>query len=365
MNIKPFRVRAAWDAQTLERDKSWVLELSSAHREEILAALRVFKSWAHDRGLTAQWLHGYMAPPRESFPLPTLAPLLADVQQNLEQGYGLALVRGFPTTGLSLRELHLLHAGFSSHVGTPRPQTVFGELVQDLRDMGQAALIERRGSKHNRGLPFHNDPCDVVSFLCIQPSASGGVGQYMSSVALHNALLAAAPEHVATLYEDLVHAYQEYLFVRTGTNDAWLPKERYYRMPTFSAAQGKFACKYSRFYIDQAQENPNVPRLTAAQQAALGALEAEMQDPKWQLQVPYRAGDAVFINNYVCFHARTPFSDSAEQRRHMLRIWLAMPNSRELSPKWAQHVFYQRVDGGSLRGGVPGPMPDYGIFQTT
>jgi hypothetical protein len=352
-------VRAAWEAATLQRDKSWVLALDDSHQRELLAALPAFKAWAHERGLTAQWLHGHMVPPRESFPLPTLGPLLAHVRRDLEEGYGLALLRGVPTTGISLRELHLLHAGLCSHIGTPRPQTVFGEMVQDLRDVGQAALIERRGSKHNRGLPFHNDPCDVVSFLCIHPSAQGGVGQFMSSVALHNALLAASPQHVAALYEDFVHAYQEYLFVRTGSNDAWLPKQRFYRMPTFSTAAGKFACKYSRFYIDQAQENPAVPRLSEAQQAALAAFEAEMQNPKWQLQHPYQTGDMVLINNYVCFHARTPFSDSAEQRRHMLRIWLSMPNSRELSPKWAGHVFYQHVEAGVLRGGVPGPTPQY------
>lgn len=357
---KPFQVRAAWDAHTLDQDRSWVLELDDSHRQELLAALPAFKSWAHERGLTAQWLHGHMAPPPESFPLPTLSPLLQRVQHNLEEGYGLSQIRGVPTTGLSQRELHLLHAGLCGHIGTPRQQTVFGEMVQDLRDMGQAALIERRGSKHNRGLPFHNDPCDVVSFLCIQPAASGGVGQFMSSVSLHNALLAASPEHVATLYEDFAHAYQEYLFVRTGANEAWLPKQRFYKMPTFSAAGGKFACKYSRFYIDQAQENPNMPRLSDAQRAALDALEGEMQNPKWQLQLPYQAGDLVLINNYVCFHARTPFSDSAEQKRHMLRIWLAMPNSRELSVQWAGHVFYQRVEAGAARGGVPGPLPQYG-----
>jgi hypothetical protein len=359
MTIEPFRVRAAWDAHALQQDPSWVLDLDNTHRAELIAALHSFKSWANERGLTAQWLHGHMAPPPESFPLPTLGPLLQRVQHNLEEGYGLSQIRGVPTIGLNVRELHLLHAGLCGHVGTPRPQTVFGELVQDLRDMGQAALIERRGSKHNRGLPFHNDPCDVVSFLCVQPSAQGGVGQFMSSVALHNALLEASPEHVATLYEDFVHAYQEYLFVRTGANDAWLPKQRFYRMPTFSAAAGKFACKYSRFYIDQAQENPGVPRLSAAQRDALDALETEMQNPKWQLQLPYQAGDLVLINNYVCFHARTPFSDSAEQRRHMLRIWLSTPNSRELSPKWAGHVFYQRVEAGTPRGGVPGPQPQY------
>ncbi|HET6564039.1 MAG TPA: TauD/TfdA family dioxygenase [Xanthomonadales bacterium] len=362
MVIEPFKSRAAWEGRTLEQDRSWVIELTDSHRQELAEALVAFKAWAHERRLTAQWLHGNMMPPPESFPLPTLAPLLRQAQQELEEGYGLILFRGFPVDGWTPKDLHLLHAGCCSHVGTPRPQTVFGELVQDLRDIGQGVQIERRGSKHNRALSLHNDPCDVVSFLCIQPAYSGGIGQFASSVAIHNALLEAAPQHVETLYEVLYHSYQEYLFVLTGSNQEYTPRRNFYPMPVFSQAEGKFACKYSRFYIDQAQSLPGVPVLSTAQKAALDALEAELENPKWRLAISYERGDVVLVNNYICFHGRTPFEDSAEnerQRRHMLRLWLAMPNSRPLAPAWLEQVFYRQVASGAIRGGVPGPEPTY------
>jgi len=359
MGPEPFNVRAAWAAATLERDRSWVFELTDAHQRELLDAIPAFKAWAHDTGMTAQWLHGHMQPTAGNFPLPTLAPQLRRFRSELEDGYGLVQLRRVPVKGLTPRDLHLLHAGLCAHVGTPRPQTVFGDVVQDLRDAGQASLIERRGSKHNRGLPFHNDPCDVVSFLCIAPAASGGIGQFVSSVAIHNALLASTPQHVSTLYDDFVHAYQEYLFVRTGANESSLPKQRFYHMPIFSAAQGVFACKYSRFYIDQAQESPRIPRLSPAQNAALDALDEQIANPQWRIEIAYEAGDMMLINNYVCFHARTPFTDDSRQRRHLLRIWLAVPNSRPLASQWAQHMFYQSTEAGAIRGGVPGPEPEY------
>ncbi len=358
MVIEPFQVRAAWEGKTLQHDRSWVMELSGAHRQELIAALEVFKTWASQRRLTAQWLHGNMLPSAENFPLPTLGPLLRQAQHELEEGYGLVLFRGFPIDGLVVKDLQLLHAGAASHVGTARPQTVFGEMVQDLKDVGQAGQIERRGSKHNRALALHNDPCDVVSFLCIQPAYSGGTGQFASSVSIHNALLEGAPGVMETLYGDFYWAYQEYLFVRTGSNQQYLPTRDTYPMPIFTSAEGKFACKYSRFYIDQAQQMPEVPALTPQQLAALDALEAEMARPKWQLSIPYQRGDFVLINNYVCFHGRTPFVDNTgneQQRRHMLRLWLAVPNSRALAPSWLQQVFYQRVEAGAIRGGVPGP----------
>jgi alpha-ketoglutarate-dependent taurine dioxygenase len=360
--LAPFETPAAWNASTLGGDQSWTVHLTEAHRAELLNALAHFKDATQRRGMTAQWLHGTLMPPPADFPLPTLGPVLRRARADLEARFGLVLLRGVPVGDQSLKDLHLMHAGLAGHVGTPRPQTVFGELVQDLRDVGQAPLKERRGSKHNRALAFHNDPCDVVSFLCVQPAASGGTARFASSVAIHNALLRSAPAHVGTLYGDLVHAYQEYLFVRTGWNQRLRPRARTYRMPTFSVADGYFACKYSRFYVDQAQEFPEVPRLGADQRAALDAFEEEIAAPRWHVAHDYAPGDVVFINNYVCFHARTAFTDDAAdagRRRHLLRIWLAVPNSRPLSRKWKNQVFFRRVEAGAIRGGVPVPEATY------
>jgi alpha-ketoglutarate-dependent taurine dioxygenase len=357
-NLVPFDTPAAWEGSTLRDDTSWRVRLTDAHRAELLAALRHFKDVMEARGITAQWLHGLRTPRPAEFPLPTLGPLLRQAQADLEERFGLVLLQGLPVADQTVKDLHLLHAGAASHLGTLRPQTVFGDLVQDLRDVGQAGLKARRGSKHNRALPFHNDPSDVVSFLCIQTAEHGGTGLFASSVAIHNALLRSAPAHVATLYEDLVHAYQDYLFVETGWNRRLRPPTRTYPMATFSTAHGRFACKYSRFYVDQAQELPDVPRLSTRQRAALDALEEEMAAARWQLHLPYEPGDMIFVNNFVCFHARTAFTDhprDEQRRRHLLRIWLSTPNSRPLSSQWKRQVFFKRVEAGAVRGGVPVP----------
>jgi len=360
-DIRPFDIPAAWDARTLQRDDSWIIRLTDADRRELEAALAFFKDSTDARGLTAQWLHGHMMPTPDSFPLPRLGARLARAQADLEHGYGLALIRGFPAGRHGDKDTQLIYGGLCSHIGTLRPQTVFGELVQEIRDSGQASLRERRGSKHNRALSFHNDPCDVISLLCLQPAHTGGEGLFLSSVSLHNALLASEPQHVRTLYENFTNTYQDYLFVRTGSNGDLMPRETCYAMPTFSVAQGHFACKYSRFYIDQAQELPGVEHLTPAQRAALDSLEREMQNEKWWLRIRYEPGDAVFSNNFVCMHARTAFSDDpADERRkrHLLRIWLAAPNSRPLSPRY-RHYFFPDVAAGAIRGGLPLPPLDY------
>jgi len=354
--VHPFLCSAAWDAETLRKDTSWIIHLTESHRVEIIEALRHFKATMQARGLTAQWLHGHMMPTKEHFPLPTLAPLLQQAQDDLERKYGMVLFKGFPVEGQSTKDLHMMHAGLASHVGILRTQTVFGELIQDLQDGGQGALKERRGSKHNRALPFHNDPSDAISFLCIHSALTGGIGLFSSSIAIHNALLKRVPDLVEVLYQDFAWSYQDYLYVRTGANQEFTPKERFYVMPVFTSEQGQFACKYSRFYIDQAQEYPDVPRLTEKQIAALNALEEEMQNEKWKLARQYETGDVMFINNFVCFHARTAFTDDdmdENRRRHLLRIWLSMPNSRPLASCWSRQLFYRRTEAGAIRGGVP------------
>ncbi len=36
-----------------------------------------------------------------------------------------------------------------------------------------------------------------------------------------------------------------------------------------------------------------------------------------------------------------------------------MPNSRPLSPKWKQHIFFLKTEAGADRGGVPVPEISY------
>ena len=47
-------------------------------------------------------------------------------------------------------------------------------------------------------------------------------------------------------------------------------------------------------------------------------------------------GDLQFANNYAVLHSRNGFEDheAQEQRRKMLRLWLKMPNARQLAPEF-------------------------------
>ena len=52
-------------------------------------------------------------------------------------------------------------------------------------------------------------------------------------------------------------------------------------------------------------------------------------------------------------HSRTAFEDFEEddRRRHLLRMWMSVPNSRELSA--GMHTIFQDQTAGAVRGGFP------------
>jgi hypothetical protein len=121
----------------------------------------------------------------------------------------------------------------------------------------------------------------------------------------------------------------------------------------FGMQDGKLTCQYSRTYVEQAQEFPEVPRLSAAQNEALDLL-AEVAEEVC-LYSPFAPGDIQLLNNHVIFHGRTAYEDdsAARQERLLLRLWLSMPNSRRLPLGFDR--YWGSVEPGALRGGVPQP----------
>jgi hypothetical protein len=63
-------------------------------------------------------------------------------------------------------------------------------------------------------------------------------------------------------------------------------------------------------------------------------------------------GDILLLNNWVTLHRRSAFEDhqELERRRHLLRIWLSVPNSRPLDPAFEAN--YGATAAGAIRGGM-------------
>jgi hypothetical protein len=342
----------AWRGAEMAASRRWLRTLDAGAVAELDAALGA----ARAAGLP--W-HGTTA---DRFPLPGLAPLLADVAAELEDGGGVVVLRGLPVARYAPDELRQLWFGLGSHLGRPVFQNRRGELMREIRDEG-AAVGERYGqipagagpgrpvlssyarTLSNGPLRFHTDRCDVVGLLCARQARRGGVSTVASSVAVHDEMVRRRPDLAAALYRDVY---------RSRFGEEADRHEAVYPLPVFGVRDGKFTSHYSLTFIEVAQMVPGVPRLSPAQAEAIDLLMALADELSFSMR--FEPGDVQLLNNHVIYHARTAFEDDAARGevRLLYRLWLAMPNSRALPP--GHEVLWGDTAAGALRGGI-GQVP--------
>lgn len=296
---------ADWRGDQMADDPDWRLPLTDGHRVEVLATLAA----AQAAGVPLEDVS------RDVFPLPTLGPQLERLAGDVTHGRGFALVQGVPLDGLSEEQCALVSVGIASHVATLVSQGPEQAPVVHVRDVGADPTHPTvRSYQHNRPLGFHADPTDVVALLCVRPARSGGLSAIVSSVAMHNTLVATRPDLARLLYEP-------WWFDRRTGNDP----DSFYQQPVFTIdAGGHLSTRYGPDYMRSAQRATHVPPLGAEQLEALETLDELNHDPRFLLAMDLRPGDLQFLNNHVILHSRTAYEDYPEpqRRRHLIRLWL-------------------------------------------
>ena len=345
MKRSPVGGRAAWTGEALAASTSWVRDLSPSQAATLESAARA----AEARGLDWRTLA------RDDFPLPGWEALVEDVRAELEHGLGLCKLRGVPVQGLSMNALRLTWMGLGRHLGTPLSQDTDGLLMRDIVDEG-ADVARRFGALPSAGgsflssraralsrapLRFHTDRADVVGLFCVGRPRSGGDSLLASTVAIHDAMLERRPDLLELLYRPV---YRSRLGEERGGQ--W----SVYALPVFGLRDGKFTSHYSRTYVEAAQLLPGVPRMTEAQWQALDLLASLAEELSFRMSMA--PGEIQLLNNHVVYHARDAYEDDAEAGlvRRLMRLWLAMPDSRALPEDHA--VLWREVAAGAPRGGI-------------
>jgi len=338
---------AAWYGPQWRDRTDWIVPLETADLAEIEAALGAWLA----RACAAPDAADPPAPLRAAdFPLPRLAPRLAALRDELLNGRGFVLLRGMPVGRWSAREVSLAFIGLGAHLGSARSQNAAGHLLGHVRDVGLASSdpAVRIYQTHERQT-FHTDSCDVVGLLCLREARRGGDSLLASSVTVFNEMRRRRPDLAALLFRPLATD-------RRGEVPQGM--KPYFEIPVFNWYEGRLTTIYQRQYIDSAQRFPDAPRLTDAHVQALDLFDSLAEDPAVHLTMRLAPGDMQFVHNHTMLHDRTAFEDHEDpaQRRHLLRLWLAVPGARPLPPVFAQR--YGRVTVGD-RGGivVPGMRP--------
>jgi len=339
---KPFETRGAWYGADMARSNAWARPLGERERREIDAALDrvrripLFEITQHD------------------FPLAATADLLAGVSDELENGFGAVRITGIAVTRYGEDDLRRVFWGLCSHLGTAMYQNARGEIMGEVRDESRDAaptyVIPQEGRvKSSRArarstgpLRFHTDRTDVIALICARNAKAGGVSKLASIVTIYNEILKRRPDLLEVLCRDFWRSRPE--------DEDGGPGGRVFKMPVFGLRDGKLTCQYSRTFVEQAQEYPEVPRLTQDQIAAMDLL-AEIAEAVC-LHAPFTPGDLQLLNNHVVFHGRTAYEDDATQAqdRLLFRLWLSVPNSRALPEGF--DVLWGNIEPGAIRGGA-------------
>lgn len=327
-----------WTARQASEDRSWVLRLNEAQVQGMREAL------AHAKAVNKPLLEMEQA----DFPLNDAArDVLRQAIDTTQGRWGMCLLKGFPVDEWTEQEARLAYWGMSLHMGVARTQNRASEIMNDVRNEGGEYKIKGgRGYNTNAGLDFHQDSCDVVGLLCRRTAKAGGTSKVISSIALYEEVQRRRPDLIPVLKGTFFHSYQ-------GTQDPSQPP--YYRCPIFGSHPEYFAARTNRKNTAAAQRDfPEVPRLTAQQIEALDLLDELMPSELLCYTMELEQGDMQLLNNYVTLHSRTPFEDHDEpdRKRHLFRLWLAVPGSQPLPDDWKE--YYGDVRAGSVRGGVRG-----------
>lgn len=335
---------ADWRGPDLAKSTGWLHRLTDGQIEEADAAMR----GAEARGIDIRSMEV------GDFPLPTLGPVLKEVQVELQDGPCIQILQGFPVERYSDAQRRLLYWGLSLYVGWPMSQSRFGDLIGDVRDFGtESGSATGRGYTSNDELNFHCDGCDITALFCLHVAKEGGVNRTVSTVAVHNEMLRRDPELVEVLYQNL-------WWSRRGQQIPGM--DPVYQQSVFGVVDGKFVSRYLRSHMEFGHKEAGVP-LTAQQIAAFDLFDSIAQDPGFHMDRDFAPGDMLFINNFRTLHARTAFTDFDDpaKRRHLLRLWLSAPNTPPLPESFK--AYYRFTEPGVKRGGNP-PESEYTLETT-
>lgn len=338
MPTQPIGGSFAWSVPEVTRRDDWICRLDAQDVAAIEAAVQETRA----RRLAIQDIE------RDDFPLGRLTTRLGALRAQIRSGLGFGYIKGLPVERYDRETLIRIYWGLCRHIGDPVTQNRNGHLVGHVIDVGDAVSdYNKRITQTSAELCFHTDSCDVVALLCINRALSGGESMIVSGVAVHDKLMRRRPDLLPELYKPI---YMD----RRG--EVPPGKQPWFGMPLFSWQGGRFT-GYSpvRQYIDSLARFPDAPRMSNAQSEALDLYYGICDE--LCLKLHFEPGDIQFLQNHVVFHSRTAYVDRPQPAppRHLMRIWLSLPDGRRLPASLAEK--WINIEVGTRRGGVPTDKP--------
>lgn len=323
-----------WYGPTMNASDTWIHQVTDTDIAEIEAAMRVLVDSEKDIARIG----------KADFHVPRLAAKLMEIRGEVMTGRGFALIRGLPVDRWSIREAATVYYGIGAHFGDARSQNAKGHVLGHVLDLGRDAVNDQtaRIYQTRERQTFHTDSCDIVALLCLKTARSGGASALVSSMTIYNEMHKRRPDLLRLLFEP---------FATDRRGEVPDGKKPYFEIPVYNFHAGYLSAIYARRYIESARRFDEVPALTAEQREALDLFDSLANDPEINLQMDFQPGDMQLVHNHTILHDRTAYDDweEPEKKRHLLRLWLAVPGARPLPEVYAER--YGQVTIGD-RGGI-------------
>ena len=323
----------AWLGPEIQNDGRWLHRLSDTEIDEIDAALAAVKKAG-----------GQIPFGADDFPIPTFEARLDEFVDRVSNGLGVILIRGVPRERYTDKECGLIYWGLSAHIGKPVSQNARGHLLGHVTDEGKTLDDpDARGYQTRNRLDFHCDqlPVDVLGLFCLRGAKSGGTSYLVSAPAVHNAMLAERPDLLDVLYRPF------HVDWRGDHPDGQQP---WYDIPMRTARDGRIAARITnRSFMESVSRYGAELALNDAQREALDVFQEIANREELRLKMDFQPGDMQFINNHTVLHARQAYEDYDDpaRKRHLLRVWIALPDGkrRPLAPVLDERYRYVEAGG--------------------
>jgi Taurine catabolism dioxygenase TauD, TfdA family len=325
MTPKPATGPQIWRGPEMALRRDWIVALGPDALAELEAAAEAVRR----RGLVLD------NATREDFHLPRVGALLADIGRELATGRGFALLRGLRLERYSEDEIGTLFWGMGTHLGVCVSQSLAGDRLGHVRDLGRADRYYTIGGP----LEFHMDPVDVVGLLCLRAAKSGGESRIVSAIAVRDALAAERPD----LWPALARGWH---YSRRAQDPDGAEHYTPHRVPVFAEGAMGPECYFLPQPVRKAVADG--AEFTDRDREAMDAVAAVANRPELYLDMTFREGDIQFLNNRTILHARTDYEDDPDPalHRHLLRLWLMMPDWPERPMTMRQYSESDRAGGG-------------------
>lgn len=320
---EPLRGPSVWRGEDLAGDTSFRHPLSASDIAEIEAAM----AHARSTGRPVSELG------RKDFPLPGLRRKIDAWRREIRHGRGFVVVTGLPVERWSIEESSLFFWCFGLHLGIPGAQNPQGDLLGHVRDTGAPPDGTVRQYRTREDIDFHCDVADVVGLLCLVAAKSGGRSRIASSTYAYNEALRKRPDLVGRLYRP---------FLMDTKGEGGVP---YIGIVPCASAGGEVSTFWHGGYYRSVERYRPMPVIDAEERALLDLYDETLRTPGVALEMDFAPGDIQLLSNHTIVHGRTGFEDheGPDKKRHLLRLWLSLPEDRPLRLRALTAWSYARV----------------------